>query len=155
MQITSLNAHDTRNICGNLTGGVHSRQEPIEGSDRARKGLARWVAGVLVGALCLLSAETSEAQLVPLKVLANKQLTDKQYNCHNEIVYRESRWNIAAKNGSHYGLYQGRSVSLKGAPADYQFWWYWYYVAKRYGVTQYDEPNYCVALKHLKTRGWQ
>ena len=79
----------------------------------------------------------------------------KQYDCHNQIIYRESRWKINAKNGSHYGLYQGRSVSLKGAPGDYQFWWYWYYVTNRYGVTEYDEPNYCNALRHLKTRGWQ
>ena len=138
-----------------LTRTIHSRQEPIEGSTRARKGVARGVAGVLVGSLCLLSAETLEAQLVPLKVLANKQLTDKQYRCHNEIVYRESRWQIDAVNGSHYGYYQMRSKSMQGKPYDYQFYVYWYYVYSRYGYTEYDEPNYCLALKHLKSKGWQ
>jgi hypothetical protein len=98
---------------------------------------------------------SSQASIVPLKALANKQLTDKQYHCHNEIIYRESRWNINAVNGSHHGLYQGKSKSLKNSPADYQFWWYWYYVTNRYGITQYDEPNYCAALHHLKTKGWQ
>jgi hypothetical protein len=107
-----------------------------------------------VGSLCLLSAETSEAQLVPLKVLANKQLTDKQYNCHNEIVYRESRWNIDAVNGSHHGYYQMRSKSMQGKPYDYQFYIYWYYVSKRYGL-DYEIPDYCKALHHLKTKGWQ
>jgi hypothetical protein len=160
MQITSLDAHDTRNICGNLTEGVHSRQEPLKGSDRARKGVARWVAGVLVGSLCLLSAETSEAQLVPnkeLRLLANKQLTDKQYKCHNEIVYRESRFNINAVNGSHHGYYQMRSKSMQGKPYDYQFYVYWYYVAKRYGFDKSNPelPDYCSALHHLRTRGWQ
>ena len=155
MRITLLSAYDTRNTCGNLTEGIHSRQEPLKGSDRARKGVARWVAGVLVGSLCLLSAETSEAQNMPLKVLANKQLTDKQYNCHNEIVYRESRWKIDAVNGSHHGYYQMRSKSMQGKPYDYQFFVYWYYVFSRYGYTEYDEPNYCLALKHLKTKGWQ
>lgn len=158
MQITTQHAHDTPTLSTCLTWPVHSRQEPIEGSDRARKGLARWVAGVLVGALCLLSTQTAMANNVPtksLKSLANYQLTDKQYKCHNEIVHRESSWNISAVNGSHHGYYQGKSVSLKGAPADYQFWWYWYYVAKRYGITEYDEPNYCNALHHLKTKGWQ
>jgi len=101
MYITSLRAYDTPMLSTCLTRLLHSRQEPLKGSDRARKGVARWVAGVLVGSLCLLSAETSEAQNMPLKVLANKQLTDKQYDCHNEIVYRESRWNIDAVNGSH------------------------------------------------------
>ena len=155
MRNTSFNAHDTPSLSTCLTRTLHSRQEPIEGSTRARKGVARGVAGVLVGSLCLVSPQTSEAQLVPIKSLANKQLTDKQYQCHNEIIYRESRWNIDAVNGSHYGYYQMRSKSMKGKPYDYQFYVYWYYVASRYGYTEYDEPNYCNALHHLKTKGWQ
>lgn len=157
MYIPSLNAHDTPMLYTCLTRRLHSRQEPLKGSDRARKGVARWVAGVLVGSLCLLSAETSEAQLVPkqnIKALANKQLTDKQYKCHNEIIYRESRWNIDAVNGSHYGYYQIRSKSIQGKPYDYQFYIYWYYVSKRYGL-DYEIPDYCAALDHLKTKGWQ
>jgi hypothetical protein len=118
---------------------------------------------VLVGSLCLSAAETASANNVPtksIKQLANKQLTDKQYNCHNEIIYRESRWRIDAvgnKTGTKqtHGYYQIKSESIKGKPYDYQFWTYWYYVASRYGYTQYEEPNYCVALNHLKTKGWQ
>jgi hypothetical protein len=154
MYIPSLRAYDTPMLYTCLTRPLHSRQEPFKGSDRARKGVARWVAGVLVGSLCLLSAETSEAQLVPLKVLANKQLSNKQYKCHNEIVYRESRFNIDAVNGSHYGYYQMRSKSMQGKPYDYQFYIYWYYVSKRYGL-DHEMPDYCAALHHLKTRGWQ
>ena len=126
---------------------------------RARpKGAARSVTAVIGISLSMALMPRLEASIVPnksVKALADYQLTDKQYHCHNEIVYRESRWKIDAVNGSHHGLYQGRSVSLKGAPADYQFWWYWYYVQKRYGSTQYDEPNYCAALQHLKNKGWQ
>jgi hypothetical protein len=154
MYITSFNAHATPMLYTCLTEGLHSRQEPIKGSDRARKGVARWVAGVLVGALCLISIETSEAQNMPLKALADKQLTDKQYHCHNEIVYRESRWKIDAINGSHYGYYQIRSKSVQNKPYDYQFYIYWYYVSKRYGL-DYEIPDYCKALHHLKTKGWQ
>ena len=154
MYIPLLRAYDTPMLYTCLTRPLHSRQEPIKGSDRARKGVARWVAGVLVGALCLVSTETSEAQLVPLKVLANKQLSDKQYKCHNEIVYRESRFNIDAVNGSHYGYYQMRSKSMKNKPYDYQFYIYWYYVSKRYGL-DHEMPDYCNALHHLKTKGWQ
>ena len=154
MYIPLLRAYDTPTLYTCLTRTLHSRQEPIEGSTRARKGVARGVAGVLVGTLCLVSTQTSEAQLVPLKALANKQLTDKQYNCHNEIVYRESRWNIDAVNGSHYGYYQMRSKSMQGKPYDYQFYIYWYYVSKRYGL-DYEIPDYCAALKHLKIKGWQ
>jgi hypothetical protein len=122
------------------------------------KGASRWVAKVLVGALCLGVAQPAEAQFdatKSLKSLANYQLTDKQYKCHNQIIYRESTWKIDAVNGSHHGYYQLRNKHVKGKPYDYQFWMYWYYVAKRYGVTQYDEPNYCAALHHLKTKGWQ
>jgi hypothetical protein len=102
----------------------------------------------------------SQASIVPLKALADKQLTDKQYNCHNEIVHRESSWNIKAignKAGAKqtHGYYQIKSESIKGKPYDYQFWIYWDYVSSRYGLTQYDEPDYCNALHHLKTRGWQ
>ena len=154
MYIPSLNARDTPMLYTCLTWRVHSRQEPIKGSDRARKGVARWFAGVLVGALCLVGTETSEAQNMPLKVLADKQLTDKQYKCHNEIVYRESRWKIDAVNGSHYGYYQMRTESMKNKPYDYQFYIYWYYVSKRYGL-DHEIPDYCKALHHLKTKGWQ
>jgi hypothetical protein len=127
------------------------------------KGASRWVAKVSLGALCLGVAQPAEAQFdatKSLKALADYQLTDKQYKCHNQIIYRESTWRIDAvgnKAGTKqtHGYYQIKSKHIKGKPYDYQFWMYWYYVAKRYGVTQYDEPNYCAALHHLKTKGWQ
>jgi len=141
-----------------LTNTVHSTARALEGLRTSRLRLARSVAIVIGILLSMASADRLEAQNLPtksVKSLADYQLTDKQYQCHNEIIYRESRWDRLAVNGSHYGYYQGKSVSLKGAPADYQFWWYWYYTANRYGVTQYDEPNYCLALQHLKRKGWQ
>lgn len=152
-----LRAYDTPKLYTCLTWPVHSRQEPLKGSTRARKGVARGLLGVLVGALCLTSVETTMAINMPnkeLRLLANKQLTDKQYRCHNEIVYRESRWQIDAVNGSHHGYYQMRTESMKDKPYDYQFYIYWYYVSKRYGL-DYEIPDYCKALHHLKTRGWQ
>jgi hypothetical protein len=131
-----------------------------QGFNSRLKGVARVLAVVIGLSLSIASIDRSEASIVPLKVLANKQLTDKQYNCHNEIVYRESRWKIDAignKNGTKqtHGYYQIKSESVKGKPYDYQFFVYWYYVFSRYGYTEYDEPNYCLALKHLKIKGWQ
>ena len=134
------------------------RREPFRGSARARKARARVVAIVSGTALFMSIAPVSSGSIDAIKYvkdLAKEQLTDKQEACHNEIVFRESSWNPKAKNGSHYGLYQGRSKSLKNASTVKQWWWYWHYVAHRYGVTQYDEPNYCGALHHLKTKGWQ
>ena len=134
------------------------RREPFRGSARARKGRARVVAIVSGTALFMSIAPVSSGSIDAIKYvkdLAKEQLTDKQELCHHEIVYRESRWDPRAKNGSHYGLYQGKSKSLKNASTIKQWWWYWHYVAHRYGWTEYDEPNYCKALHHLKTKGWQ
>ena len=141
-----------------LTEAVHFSARSPKGFRASLKGVACSVAVVIGISLSIAGADRVEASIdatKSLKSLANYQLTDKQYKCHNQIIYRESTWNIDAVNGSHHGYYQLRSKHIKGKPYDYQFWMYWYYVAKRYGVTQYDEPNYCKALHHLKTKGWQ
>jgi len=140
---------DVLDAFGTLSARSH------QGFRASLKGLACSVVAVIGISLSIAEASSSEASIVPIKLLANKQLTNKQYLCHNEIIFRESSWNINAVNGSHHGYYQLKIKAVKGKPYDYQFWMYWYYVAKRYGVTQYDEPNYCNALHHLKTRGWQ
>jgi len=137
---------------GTLSARAH------QGLNAGPKGTARVVAlaiGISLSIATPLDARASNLSIKYVKDLAKEQLTDKQEACHNEIVFRESSWNPKAKNGSHYGLYQGRSKSLKNASTVKQWWWYWHYVAHRYGVTQYDEPNYCGALHHLKTKGWQ
>ena len=120
--------------------------------------IARGVAAAIGIALSMQSTAVGQGSISPyynIKELADYQLTDKQYKCHNEIVYRESRFKHDAVNGSHYGYYQIRSKSLHKAPYDYQFYRYWGYVLHRYGYTEYDEPDYCKALHHLKTKGWQ
>lgn len=120
--------------------------------------IARGVAAAIGIALSMQSTAVGQGSISPyynIKQLADYQLTDKQYKCHNEIVYRESRFKHDAVNGSHYGYYQIRSKSLHKAPYDYQFYRYWSYVLHRYGYTEYDEPDYCKALHHLKTKGWQ
>ena len=141
-----------------LTRTVLSRLEPIKGSQRAATRIARGVAiviGISLSIAMPLDAKATDQAIRYVKTLADYQLTDVQYKCHNEIIYRESRWDVRAINGSHYGLYQGRSKSLKNASSVKQYWWFWHYVAHRYGWTVYDEPDYCKALHHLKTKGWQ
>ena len=141
-----------------LTRLVLSGLEPIRGSERAALRIARSVAFAIGISLCLPMANASSGSISPyqnIKQLADYQLTDKQYKCHNEIIYRESRFNANAVNGSHYGYYQIRSKSLHKAPYDYQFYRYWSYVLHRYGYTEYDEPDYCKALHHLRVKGWQ
>jgi hypothetical protein len=141
-----------------LTEAVHFSARSPQGFRASLKGVACSVAVVIGISLSIAGADRSEASIdanKSLKALANKQLTNKQYSCHNQIVFKESSFKIDAVNGSHYGYYQMRNKHIKGKPYDYQFWMYWYYVASRYSITKYDEPNYCNALHHLKTKGWQ
>ena len=142
----------------NLTGMVRSLARAHQGLNAGRSRQARELAiaiGISLSMALPLDAQASNLSIRYVKELAKEQLTDKQELCHHEIVYRESRWDPRAKNGSHYGLYQGKSKSLKNASTIKQWWWYWHYVAHRYGWTEYDEPDYCKALQHLKTKGWQ
>ena len=134
------------------------RARAHQGLRASRLRIARSVAFAIGIALCLPMSHASSGSIDAIqsvKELAAIQLTEKQEYCHNQITFKESSNNRYAVNGSHHGYYQGRSMSLKGAPDDYQFYWYWSYVSHRYGITEYDEPNYCKALKHLRVKGWQ
>jgi hypothetical protein len=140
-----------------INGTLRARAH--QGLRASLKGAACLIA-LVIGTAMPTDARANNQQYKELKKLANYQLTDKQYACHNEIIYRESRWDYRAignKSGTNqvHGLYQMKTDSLKGSTPIKQFWMYWHYVAHRYGVTQYDEPNYCGALHHLKTKGWQ
>jgi len=97
-----------------------------------------------------------------IKALAKLTLSKEQYLCHNEIIYRESRWNHRAVGNiggtkQAYGLYQMKLKSLHTSSHKRQFWKYWYYVVHRYGVVdnKTHDANYCAALNHLRTKGWQ
>ena len=144
-----------------MTGTLSARAH--QGLNASPIGLARVVAlaiGISLSIATPLDAQASNQAIRYVKDLAKYQLTDKQEACHHEIVYRESRWILRAvgnKAGTKqtHGLYQIKSESMRTASAVKQFWTYWHYVAHRYGWTEYDEPNYCNALHHLKTKGWQ
>jgi len=159
MSDTPLNRTFTNVLDTHGTLSARARQ----GLNASPIGLARVVAlaiGISLSVATPLDAQANNLSYTKLKELANYQLTDMQYKCHNEIIYRESRWNYKAignKGGTKqaYGLYQMKSDSLKESTPIKQFWMYWYYVAHRYDVTKYDEPNYCKALHHLITKGWQ
>ena len=129
-----------------------------QGLTPSRLRVARGVAAAIGITLSIASAPSTQGSIDAIEsvhLLADKQLTEKQEYCHDQITFLESSNNKNANNGSHWGYYQGRSKVLKGAPDDYQFYWYWSYVSHRYGITQYDEPNYCNALHHLRVKGWQ
>ena len=121
---------------------------------RARQGkLARcWLVGIAVFIVNLCFVKTNS-------VAVNKPIHYKQYAfiqlnhsftefyCLDELYHRESRWNPKAKNGSHYGIPQGRSKWLATVDGYKQVEWGIKYNLNRYG-------SMCNALDHFKRKGW-
>jgi hypothetical protein len=67
--------------------------------------------------------------------------------CLIDLYTAESRFNPKARNGSHYGIPQGRSKYLATATGTKQIDWGIKYNLVRYG-------SMCKALDHYKTKGW-
>ena len=70
-----------------------------------------------------------------------------EFYCLDELYHKESRWNPLARNGSHYGIPQGRSKWLATVSGYKQVEWGIKYNNHRYG-------SMCKALHHFKTKGW-
>jgi hypothetical protein len=121
---------------------------------RARQGkLARcWLVGIALFIVNLCFVKT-------YSVAVNKPTHYKQYAfiqlnhsftefyCLDELYHRESRWNPKARNGSHYGIPQGRSKYLATVDGYKQVEWGIKYNYNRYG-------SMCNALDHFKRKGW-
>jgi hypothetical protein len=93
-------------------------------------------------------AESSTYKTNHYRQWAFIQLNNLDYfYCLDELNYKESRWNPKAKNGSHYGIPQGRSKWLSTVNGFKQIDWQLKYIKQRY-----DNP--CNALAHHKKKGW-
>ena len=95
------------------------------------------------------AGSTSIKEYVSYKEFAYHQLgyNLKEYKCLAALYGKESAWNPDAKNGSHYGIPQGRSVYLSTLNGYEQVQWGLDYIGHRYG-----EP--CIAWQHFKDKGW-
>ena len=121
---------------------------------RARQGqLARcWLVGIALFIVNLCFVKTNS-------VAVNKPTHYKQYAfiqlnhsftefyCLDELYHRESRWNPKARNGSHYGIPQGRSKYLATVDGFKQIDWGIKYNYARHG-------SMCNALNHFKKWNW-
>jgi len=67
--------------------------------------------------------------------------------CLIDLYTAESRLNPKARNGSHYGIPQGRSKYLAKVDGTKQIDWGIKYNINRYG-------SMCKALEHYKIKGW-
>ena len=100
------------------------------------------------------SSVAMDNHVMNLKLYAlNKFKSYDQFDCYNYIIYRESRWDYKARNGSHYGLGQMRNkMVLKLTPRG-QIDLHYKYISHRYGMVN-GEPNACLAAEHLDKKGW-
>ena len=119
-----------------------------------RKPLKGVACGVLVAigiALCIMpdAGGSIPKQYVTYKEYAYYALgyNLKEYKCLSILYGKESAWNPAAVNGSHYGIPQGRSEYLSRVDGYKQIQWGLDYIGHRYG-----EP--CIALDHWRKYGW-
>lgn len=95
----------------------------------------------LMGALCLLLGSSliwvQPAQASPqdhYKLYAHSRIiNEEQYKCFSKIIYKESRWNPLAKNGSHFGLGQMRSKHYRNLDPYRQIDATIKYITNRYG----------------------
>jgi hypothetical protein len=95
----------------------------------------------VVGILCLFIS-SMVLQMQPAqatntdqyKLYAHSRLiNEEQYKCFSKIIYKESRWNHLAKNGSHFGLGQMRSKHYRNLDPYRQIDATIKYITHRYG----------------------
>jgi hypothetical protein len=134
------------------TVGTLLAAEPTRGSARARKGMARGVLAVAIGTL--LCTMPSAGGSKPVQYITHKEYAlhllgynYKEFRCLEKLYTKESNWRPEARNGSHYGIPQGRSLYLSRVDGYKQVVWGLDYIGHRYG-----EP--CIALDHWRAKGW-
>jgi hypothetical protein len=95
------------------------------------------VVGILCSFIASLSIQMQTANADSAdhyKLYAHSRLVnDIQYQCFKKIIYKESRWNVNAKNGSHYGLGQMRSKHYRNLDGFRQIDATIKYITIRYG----------------------
>ena len=88
------------------------------------------------------------SQTNAFKLYAHSRLIDaKQYQCLEMLWTKESNWNPAARNGSHYGIPQMKNIKVKSLDAFTQIDWGLRYIKGRYSTP-------CNAWAFFKANGY-
>ena len=108
---------------------------------------------ILIGTAVVASGKPADVGAKPTKqeiltLLRQMSVNSKEFQCNKEIMRKESNYNPSAKNGSHYGLYQGRSQWLATATIREQIQWFNRYIQSRY------DGDSCKALAHHVKHNW-
>ena len=94
------------------------------------------------------NANAANYSIDHLKLYAHSRIVDyKQFQCFNKIITQESRWSYTARNGSHYGLGQMRSIHYRDLDPFRQIDSTLRYITKRY-----ETP--CKAWVYHGKHGW-
>lgn len=140
------------------TTGTLQLAERIRRSARARKGKARGVLAVAIGGLlCIMPNAGSSDIDAPKQYIDFKTYSfylldwnKEQHICLLKLYGKESAWNPEAKNGSHYGIPQGRSEYLARVDGYKQIQWGLKYIHNH----RLYQGNTCKAWQHWIDKGW-
>ena len=128
-----------------------SRQSPSGAQPAPLKRIARGVLACIGISLCFMpeAGGSKPKQYVTYKEYALHLLDYdyKQMKCLGKLYGKESAWNPKARNGSHYGIPQGRSVWLRDQDGYAQVRWGLSYIEHRYSTP-------CNAYDHWKAKNW-
>jgi hypothetical protein len=145
---TALNRAFTNVLDSN---GTLTQQSLSKAHREPLRGVARGVLVAIGIALCIMpnAGGSKPVQYVTHKEYALHLLgyNLKEYKCLAVLYGKESAWNPNARNGSHYGIPQGRSIYLSTLNGYEQIQWGLDYISNRYG-----EP--CIALDHWRKYNW-
>ena len=101
-----------------------------------------------IGLLSVQMQHATASNVDQYKLYAHSRIIiDAEYQCLSKIIYKESRWNPAAKNGSHYGLGQMRSQHYRNLDPYRQIDATIKYIINRYG-------SMCKAWEFHKVKGY-
>lgn len=142
----------TLDSLGTLTSPLGLRRTPTANWRSWGRYMFRPMAITFFVLSLILNANAANAATRPqmeMKLFALNALNNwEQFECYNELIFRESRWNPKSQNGSHYGLGQMRNEKVKKLGWRDQIRWHIRYLNHRY------DGSPCKALKHLLERGW-
>lgn len=115
---------------------------------KLKSSLGAFIAFGGVFTLMQVAPANAASDIDNLKLYAHSRVIDyKQFQCLNELITKESRWNVHARNGSHYGLGQMRNPKYRVLDGYTQIDWTIRYIKGRYG-------SMCNALHFMRKNGY-